>query len=261
MKTCTAELTDLTDERIEELLLKRDNVLALEGLLYTESQKLIGLQKLKEEGKLDFGSMLGDGMLELLFRQVKEEVDEYFGTEGIPEPRLIFLYGGRYNAYGSKKRQIIFTERMSPGFIPIAIHEYTHYLQHVFHQKIYCQQWKYGALLEGHARGVERFFSYDYAATESNEAFIYTITDSTVAELKSAYAWMCGKLGMERRENLLTVKSTGDKMEELRLSVSSGKPSPHGRGNAFFYLLEAKKGNGIYRDILRGNLDFLKSES
>ena len=137
--------------------------------------------------------------------------------------------------------------------IPSAGHEYTHHIQNLKVASGVLR--KYYIFREGHARGVERHLSNDYREREDNEAFLYDILDTTVGELKSAYVWLCRKLGKPVRKNLLKTKSSSGEAGSL-VGLISIKPSPHSIGNTLFSLYEAQYGKRIYSDMIQGNFAF-----
>lgn len=114
--------------------------------------------------------------------------------------------------------------------IPTAAHEYTHHIQHT-RRPYLTTSTEYAFLCEGHARGVERYISRLYAQKEDNPAFLYDITATTVAEVKSVYLWAHQQHGTSPQKGLLDVHSSYD-------SVYWNGPNNHAFGNVLYALLE-----------------------
>jgi len=84
---------DFGNDRMESLLLNRDNIPILEHLLDDNSRRLEALRKLREEGKLDFGDRVSSRELGKLFAGVKLDVDDFLETHStyIDSPRYASL--------------------------------------------------------------------------------------------------------------------------------------------------------------------------
>jgi len=74
-------ISDIENFQMRLRLLSEDNIPAIEELLDKESQRLRRLQRLKEDGKLDFGDNVSPEELKELFSQICTEVDEFLGIQ------------------------------------------------------------------------------------------------------------------------------------------------------------------------------------
>lgn len=157
------------------------------------------------------------------------------------------------SSYTPVSKTIILERSPRTVLIPTASHEYTHYLQH--REGLIKQRFKYSIFSEGHARGVQKHVSEEYMEREDNEAFLYDVLDSTVGEFKSAYVWMCKKLGQQPKESLLKTKTTRDADESVNRLVWRC-PTPHAIGNALFSIYEARQGRQVYNHMIHGNFQF-----
>ena len=101
--------------------------------------------------------------------------------------------------------------------------------------------------MEGHARGVQRHIAHLYSEQEDNGAFLYTMTDYTVAELKSPYRWMCKQLGKQPDESLLRTPTQ---------TIFPFGGTIHALGDASFYIAEALHGKDVYKQALAGSFQF-----
>lgn len=155
------------------------------------------------------------------------------------------------NGYNQLFKKITLKRVARTDLIPAAGHEYTHRIQH----KNNIFKDKHEIFMEGHARGVEKQLADDYCEREDNEAFLYGISDINVGELKSAYLWMCEKLGQKPREILLKTKTSRDSDESLYRS-NNMEPTPHAIGNSLFSIYESLKGRKIYNHMIHGDFQF-----
>ena len=169
----------------------------------------------------------------------------------------LFYTAAAFHAIVKKPRydtlsQKINLERVArTELIPAAGHEYTHHIQ--WRNGIRSNR-KHDIFMEGHAQGVEKQLADNYREREDNEAFLYVTSSRTVNEFKSAYLWMCKKLGLKPRESLLETKTSRDRAERRR-SIHR-EPSSHALGNALFSIYEALKGRGIYKQMIHGEFQF-----
>ena len=162
-----------------------------------------------------------------------------------------FLYLNHSSYYNSLTKHIVMERGVRAIFIPVLAHEYAHVVQQRKGIISPCGGYlSYPIFREGHARGVQRYVAEAYCQKEDNEAYLYDISQTTVAELKRAYIWMCKQLGTQVHNSLLRVKSEKDCLEERMWISLGGKPSSHAIGNAFFLVLEAQKDRTIYQTVL-----------
>jgi len=298
--------SEIENPQMKRRLLAEDNVPAIEDLLDKESQRLGRLQKLKEEGRLDFGDTVSPDELRELFPQICKEVDSFLGIQDgeVPNCRYYNLFrpglmttpilgvyivsalqeacalaslatghldycqtfqiGAMLNAQAALSAHLlakqscyaasksITLERVArTDLIPTAGHEYTHHIQF----KKGLRYSKHTIFSEGQARGVQKQLADDYHEREDNEAFLYRSSDRTVGELKSAYLWMCRKLGQQPRKSLLKTKSSRDRDESVDRLIRR-EPSPHALGNALFSIYEALNGRGMYKQMIHGEFQF-----
>ena len=153
-------------------------------------------------------------------------------------------------AYRKSSKTITLEKTVRTSLIPVIGHEYAHSIQHT--RKL--MGIKYSIFMEGHARGVEKQLAKTYCEREDNETFLYDISDSNLGEYKSAYIWMCKKLGMHPRKSLLKIKSSRDGDESFgRLLL---EPTPHAIGNTLFSIYESSKGKEIYKQMIQENFQF-----
>lgn len=94
-------MNQFKNENLGRLLLDKENILPLEELLHSESEKLRKLQKLEHEGRLDFGRELASKEFYDLIPQVKGDVDEFLGVEGSGNPIV------SYSSYDATLRDYI----------------------------------------------------------------------------------------------------------------------------------------------------------
>ncbi len=155
------------------------------------------------------------------------------------------------SSYTPSSKTIILERSPRTVLIPIAGHEYTHYVQH----REGIKDGGYNIFQEGHARGVQKQVSEEYMEREDNEAFLYDVLNSTVGEFKSAYVWMCKNLGQQPKESLLKTKTSRDSDESAHRLVWRS-PTQHAIGNALFSIYEALQGRQIYKHMIHGNFKF-----
>lgn len=82
-------LSQIKNSSMKRLLLREDNIFALEELLNTETQRLKRLQRLKDGNQLDFGDTIELDELRELFPKISAEVNDFLGISPIDPP----LYG------------------------------------------------------------------------------------------------------------------------------------------------------------------------
>ena len=140
--------------------------------------------------------------------------------------------------------------------IPIAGHEYAHHVQNTEGLLVA----KSNIFSEGHARGVQKHMAEKYAQEEDNEAFLYAGLDTTVGEFKSSYIWMCKKLEQKPKKSLLKIRTGRDADEGItRLIVQ--RPTSHALGNALFSIYQDICGDGIYKQMVHREFQFLPMSS
>ncbi len=296
----------LVNSAMKERLLKKENICVLEELLNRDSQKLEKLQKLNENGKLNFGNKVSSEELKELFPKICSEVNNCLNVQDIGMPKFGYynLFSLRWNSFiplycyfasaidFTSFAGSLFAEDPSPvnllfGGLNLAIaayshalfknphysfgrvnlervpateliltiaHEYTHHIQKEKGLSTIISK-KYSVFREGHARGIQRQISENYAQRWDNEAFLFDILDYNVGEFKSAYLWMSKKLKYKPIESLLKTKSSQDDDGVINRLFFS-KPSPHAIGNTLFSIYEASQGKEIYNHMIHGNFKF-----
>lgn len=310
----------IENKNIRALLLKKENVPLLEDLLDQKTQRFKPIQKLKNEGRLNFGNFVDAEELNELFPKIKGEVDSFLGTPSVDMPKFgywsvlkpailtvplfvgyatslnmgirsmfsiftepnfdintmsalgalgaasIFFYtfiklhlSTKCDEYNIRFKSITVQKNKRACLIPTAGHEYAHHIQQrtIFKQTpLKHNLEKYSSFQEGQARGIEHYLSETYREREDNEAFLYNVLNTTVAEMKSAYIWMCEETGSPIRKSLLKIKSSIDYIEDRRKERINREPAPHTIGNSLFSIYAAKDGNRIYRDMIHSNFKF-----
>ncbi len=79
-------------ESLKHKLVRPENIPILEEILAQKSSELERLKKAKEEGKLRFGRKIKQRQeLETIVKEVKEEVDAFWGVSGIDLPNCDFV--------------------------------------------------------------------------------------------------------------------------------------------------------------------------
>lgn len=183
---------------------------------------------------------------------------------GDPSPENI-LFGGLTLAiaiyvHGVSKNSNYSSDRVNlervprTELIPVAAHEYTHHIQKEKGLSTIISK-KPTIFKEGHARGIERQISENYAQREDNEAFTYDLLNENVGEFKSAYIWMCEKLSYKPIKSLLKTKTNRDDDESTNHLIFS-EPTSHAIGNALFSIYEASQGKEIYNQMIHGDFKF-----
>lgn len=81
-------LSQIENSQLKKRFLTVDNISLLEYLLDCESQRLKGLQKQKEIGKLNFGDKVSSDELKDLFPHICTEVDAFLGIQDVVVPRV-----------------------------------------------------------------------------------------------------------------------------------------------------------------------------
>lgn len=124
-------------------------------------------------------------------------------------------------------------------------HEYTHHVQKLLGVFPKSRLALTGAT-EGHARGVERLWAEQRTRHGQGARFEFHQLSFRLPELRRTYVALCERHGTIPKESLL-----GD-------TPASKKPSeemdPRDYGYALFRACELGKGQGIYRDLIRGEL-------
>lgn len=164
------------------------------------------------------------------------------------EPRYLLS-----SSYDQKKKLIKLIKESEPDFLPTIAHEYDHHVQDSLLGLDY-QDTSYFS--EGHARGVQRHVSKEYAAERNNPLFMNEITKHTIGELSAVYYWLCNKHGEDRRFWDMLPKDTKIILGAVHLG-DNNTPHRHAFGNTLFSLAEARNGDAIYKDTLQGNTDLL----
>ncbi len=72
----------IENDRLKQLLLRRENLPVLEEVLARESAELERLQRLKKRGKLDFGKLVKEEEVPELLAEIYPEVDYFLGFTG-----------------------------------------------------------------------------------------------------------------------------------------------------------------------------------
>lgn len=252
------------DHELEKILLDRENIPVLEHLIEKEGSLFARLEKLKLEGKLDFGKeMVQAGICDELEEGAVEEVYNILEKAQLDINRflhtkikfsksgeLMLMERGTGNGYNPDGPTIAVEMTNTVELTANMAHEYAHHVQYSvlpFLKKDY-NKYRYQIFKEGHARGVERYISKLYNKKETNEAFLYDITNRNLYELLSAYKWLCFALDIKP-----SAKAVGYGRYYLSDEDRKCPLDPWTKGNALFYIQETLHGNGIYREVLKEN--------
>lgn len=275
----------IQNKYLKQLLLDKDKVPALETIIDREAAERSRIEEALRNGTASFGHH--PERPEWYLPEIKRQVDTFLDVTDVSKPlcrytyfnsfvssmisgtvaamgghlaanvdvisgvcflelAIIFSiftgYGAHYNTF---TRKIILERTSRETLVPTLAHEYAHHVQRTQDLPINSE---YDVFREGHARGVQRYIARYFAEAESNPAFLYQITDWTVAELKAVYYWMCKKLGVKPSSAIMNIPRSKDHSERLFFS------GPHPYGNAFFSLYEETRGKDIYKSVLKGNL-------
>ncbi len=131
--------------------------------------------------------------------------------------------------YEPSKKRIFLKECPRATLIPTIAHEYMHHVESSIIDEE--DHKKFGALSEGLATGVERHIAQLYRDRENNEAFLYSTMINT-------------EFGMIESNDYLIKKYRSKLPKKAKLDN-------HHLGPAYFMLEEAKKGKGIYAEIMQ----------
>ncbi len=139
-------------------------------------------------------------------------------------------------------------------------HEYDHHIQHVTHGL----RDDFRMIQEGHARGLQRAYSYYLREKKDNDAFVYDINDFDLGELQHVYGWYCKKKEEEGRRRfrpnlkLCEPKTSREKYELAhRLNHLDAQPSKYAMGNTFFLIAKEKFGDEVYKKLIHNDISFL----
>ncbi len=90
-------LSQIENPNMKRLLLREDNIPPLEELLNAEAKKLQRLQRLKEEGKLNFGDKIKLDELTEIFPKICAEVNDFLGVKSTDIPSFGYsIYEAQY---------------------------------------------------------------------------------------------------------------------------------------------------------------------
>lgn len=167
------------------------------------------------------------------------------------------------SAYHHHRGIVVKKESEVESILTIA-HEYTHHIIHELpltgpymssdeHVDSQCTC----VFEEGIGRGVERHMANVYAEEQGNEAFLYKMVDKHVAELRSAYRWVCGGLGVKPKKDLFRIRTSRYPWTTRTFAFFNGHPR-HVLGDALFSILEAEHGPEMYQKILQGDFSFFE---
>ena len=85
-------MSKISDNRLLDSLLKKENISFIEEILGAEGRDLEGLLRLKKERKLDLGPKIGIKKIKHHFPEVKAEVDNFLNISEACEPEFK-MYG------------------------------------------------------------------------------------------------------------------------------------------------------------------------
>jgi len=139
------------------------------------------------------------------------------------------------------------------SMIPVLGHEYGHHA--LWNSTEFTPSSEFSFVSEAICRGIQRHIARCYQERMNNDAYTYRIQELTVGELKSTYIWLCEKLGVKPKKNLLAVASQRDKFESKNRRKNH-EPTRHAIGHTLFYLEEKVQGPQIYANILKGDFKF-----
>ena len=131
-------------------------------------------------------------------------------------------------------------------------HEYTHHLQH--HLVELPFEPRTIAVLEGHARGVGGEVSRVFAERHDNPAYLDTFLETSASELKAAYLQACKRRGVSPKDSLQRLPIPKVK----RLFHSTGRN--YATGTAAMSIAETLRGKRVYRDVIKSDFSFLRTQ-
>ncbi|MBI2133073.1 hypothetical protein HYU11_00145 [Candidatus Woesearchaeota archaeon] len=147
------------------------------------------------------------------------------------QPPADYTYSPRFEVVNAPKDR-------RANLLPLAGHEYTHHVQKKLGLVSYEGNEGMGAFMEGTAIGVQRHLSEWYAEKHGNESYLYIVVKESTYNLSRAYNWLCQALGREPKKSL----SLTDELPGRRTEY-------HAFGDSFFYLLEKRRGKGVYAEM------------
>jgi hypothetical protein len=251
------------DHELDKILLDKENIPVLEHLIEKEGKFFSRLERLKQEGKLDFGrEMVGPGICDELeeeavvevyniLKRIQPNVNSFLNTKDINflnTGDLVFVDEETGSGYNPDGPTIIISMTNIVNLTAGLAHEYAHHVQYsVLPHFLKKDESRYQMFKEGHARGVERYISNLYGKREANKAFKYEISNRSLFELMSFYKWVCFALDVKPDEGILEYeKHLNHENQEYPLD-------PWAKGNALFYIQETFYGDKIYEKVLKEN--------
>ncbi len=81
-------LEQIKNKNLQKYVMNNQNIQLLEEILNEEIKEFRPIQKLKEEGKLEFGTKLKKKEMPIILEEIKAEVDSFLGLENIETPRV-----------------------------------------------------------------------------------------------------------------------------------------------------------------------------
>lgn len=276
-------MEELRNKDITNFLFDKENVECLEHVLNRESKFFTKLDSY--EMILYYGEKVKKKDLRPLFLEVKNHVDDFLDTKDFKEPRCNYfsilkpshqsvmvwlLYGysifslspgllvlgmmfhylaTKGNSYSHITKSLTLAKEDKKLLTPILAHEYTHFVQHRNKADLY-------GLIEGHARGVERYIARLYREKKDDKAYLYHTLAHTVGELKNAYKWICKKTQKTPNKNLLNVKAPNNSAGLLGLIGL--KPTHYAIGTAAMSIVEEQHGLDVYKRYVHGDHSFFK---
>jgi hypothetical protein len=146
---------------------------------------------------------------------------------------MIYIYIYIYYHPENTKR-IVLGKTTKSKLVNVAYHEYTHHLQN-------DAGWDFDnrIIIEGHARGVQKYLSKIRSEKEDNPVIIHELSCSSLDELSRVYEWICRSNNQSPSPSIIISPEFGFYTDN------------HAFGNSLFSILEKKRGPEIYSSYMK----------
>lgn len=132
-------------------------------------------------------------------------------------------------------------------------HEYAHHLQH--HLVELPFEPRTFAVLEGHARGVGGEVSRIFAERHDNPAYLDTFLEVSAIELNVAYLLACKRRGISPKDSLQRLP-----LPKFKWLFHSTTGRNYATGTAAMSIAETQYGKRVYRDVIKNDFSFLRTQ-
>ncbi len=229
------------NEEVDQFLLKKKVLPFLEESILEHIKQYDELERLNDNGKLDFGNHVSSSEEAFqIFDRVKERMAERYGLRMPTDPEIVVVsvkeqgLGRSEEAY--ENRCITMVMDRVVRFETTLIHGYVHFIVEVLYGYL---GFEYACVEEGLALMVSEEMAEYLSEVHGDKTYGYDLVEDALSDLWECYCWLTKEL--KHKKNSKLVKNYP--FEESHEDRVGRKPDQYARGSSYFKVHGKMKGN------------------